>query len=171
MNIIHFIEKIFFIEIEFLEKISLPYFLVIYLIDVICIYHLCKQFKEEIWQAFIPLYNWRIIFKYCWNEQAYQQHVLLELLNILIPMAYENFLVHEYIELFLLVLDLIIAIMAIKHCIETMTFLLKSFGYEGRWYRVAMFFFNLPLIICAFGGNRYLYNASLAEESEDKEDA
>ncbi len=140
MNIIHFIEKIFFIEIEFLEKISLPYFLVIYLIDVICICRLCKQFKEETWQAFIPLYNWRIIFKYCWNEQAYQQHVLLELLNILIPMAYENFLMHEYIELFLLVLDLIIAITAIKHCIETMTFLLKSFGYESRWYRVAMFF-------------------------------
>ena len=166
MNIIHFIEKIFFIEFEFLEKISLPYFLILYVIDACSIYRLCRIFDEEVWQAFIPLVNWRIPFKYCWNEEAYHQHIMLELWNILIPLIYENMITHEYIELLLLVIDLILAILAIRHSIEIMTFMLKSFGYESRWYRLAMFILDIPLIICAFGKNKYLYNASLKENSE-----
>ena len=163
MNIIHFIEKIFFIEFAFLERISLPYFLIMYVIDVSCICRLCRMFDEPIWQAFIPFYNWRVIFRYCWNDKAFKQHLLLEFLNLVIPVIYEELISHEFIELFLLILDLILAIIGLKHSIEIMSYLLESFGYEKKWYRIMMFIFDIPLIMCAYGKNRYLYNASEIE--------
>ena len=164
MNIIHFIEKIFFIEFGFLEKISLPYFLIMYVIDVSCICRLCKMFNEPVWQAFIPFYNWRVVFKYCWNDKAFWEHLVLELLNIVIPVIYEELISHEFIELILLIVDLILAVIGFKHSIEIMSYLLESFGYEKKRYKILMFIFDIPLIMCAYGKNKYLYNASLKKE-------
>ncbi|MBR0418415.1 MAG: hypothetical protein IJI66_04550 [Erysipelotrichaceae bacterium] len=164
MNIIHFIEKIFFIEIEFLEKISLPYFLIIYVIDASCICRICKMFNEPVWQALIPFYNWRVIFKYCWNDKAFKEHLILELLNIVIPVIYEELITHEFIELIILIVDLILAIIGFRHSIEIMSYLLESFGYEKKRYKILMFIFDIPLIMCAYGKNKYLYNASLKKK-------
>ena len=51
MNILHFIEKIPLIELEFIEHVGLPYFVILYLIDVYCPCRMCKSFSEPVLKA------------------------------------------------------------------------------------------------------------------------
>lgn len=160
MNILHFLEKLELDFLHFINDTVLPYTLIIYLIDIICIYRVCKKFKEPVWQAFVPVYNWRVIFKYCWNDKAFLEHLFIEITIILIIPIFESLVNHEIIDFVIFVIDLIISIIGLKHAIEVNIFNLKSYGYNEWYYIPLMFFFNGALILCTFGKHDYLGNFS-----------
>ena len=159
MNVVHFIEKIPLFELELLETVGLPYMALLYLIDVYCTYRMCKSFNEPVWTSFIPFYNWIVVFKYCWNLKAFQEHMLIEIAGLLIPFFSEAFITHEGIEFILAIIDLFVACLGLKHGIEIGIFVLKAHGYDAKKLFPIIFFFDLPLILSLRA--RYLGNPSL----------
>ena len=157
MNIIHIIEKIPGLHWHFLEKIALPYFTILYVIDAVCAYRLCRRFNEPVWTAFIPLYNWRTAFKYCWNLEAFYEHVVLEVLNLVLPVI-AGWIKVPIITTIITVIDLAVLVMAIRHGIHIGCYLYESWGYPINYPLI--FILDIPLILAAFGKNIYLGNTS-----------
>lgn len=158
MNILHFIEKIPLFELEFIEHIGVPYFIILYLIDVYCTYRMCKSFNEPTWTSFIPFYNWIVVFKYCWNLKAFQEHLLIEIAGIMIPFLSEAFITHETIELIIAIIDLFIACLGVRHAIEIGVFTLKAYGYNVKKNFIFIFLFDIVLILTL--NAKYLGNKS-----------
>ena len=158
MNIVHILEKIPGLHLHFLEKIALPYFIILYLIDAASAYRLCKKFNEPVWTAFIPFYNWRTAFKYCWNLEAFFEHVVLEVLNLVLPVI-ASIINVPIITTIITVVDLIVLVMAVRHGIHIGHYLYESFGYKVNY--LLMFIFDIPLLLAAFGKNIYLGNTSI----------
>ena len=158
MNILHFIEKIPLFELEFIEHIGVPYFVLLYLIDVYCTFRMGKSFNEPTWTSFIPFYNWIIVFKHCWNLKAFEEHMLIEVAGLLIPFLSKAFISHETIALIIALIDLFIACLGIKHGIEIGVFTLKAYGCDVKKYFWTIFFFDIPLILTLKA--KYLGNMS-----------
>ena len=157
MNIIHVIEKIPGLHLHFLEKIALPYFILLYLIDTACAIKLCRQFNEPLWTAFIPFYNWRTAFKYCWNLEAFYEHVVLEVLNLVLPII-AGWINVPIITTIITVIDLVVLVMAIRHGIHIGCYLYESWGYKISYPLI--FILDIPLLLAAFGRKIYLGNTS-----------
>ena len=151
MNIIHFLEKIPFLELELLERIALPYLICLYLIDVFCTYRLYKRFNEPVWPSFIPFFNWKILFEKCWNLRAFKEHLIIEICGLALPFICEALKGKELIVLILSIVDLIVACLGLKHAYEIGVFTLKSFGYETKKYLWSIFIFDLVLVLAVKG--------------------
>ena len=163
MNIIHLIEKIPFLELEFIERIGIPYMILLYLIDVFCTNRLCGYFHENAWTCLIPFYNWIVVFRHCWNLKAFREHLLLEVLGLLIPIVCECFASTEWLELSLSIIDIAVACLALKHAIEIGRLTLEAYGYDVRKYFASIFFFDAVLILAVKGN--YQGNPSLKEST------
>ena len=150
MNLIHLLEKIPFLELEF-DLIALPYMILLFIIDVVCGFLLSRKYERPVWPCFIPFYNWKILFDLCWDEKAFHEHVLLEVLGLLIPVFYELIPFNDLIETVLVLLDLYVACRIVKHAIETGEHVLKAFGYEGKKYLLSVFFFDAIFILALKG--------------------
>ena len=159
MNIIHLIEKIPFLELE-LDLLASPYLILLYLIDVVCTFILSEKYDRPVWPSFIPFYNWRVIFDLCWNREAFHEHVLLEVLGLMIPLIYEEISAPDLILMIFVVLDLYVAYRIIHHAIETGEHILKSFGYENKALLITVFFFDAILILAVRGK----YRGNFSEE-------
>jgi hypothetical protein len=161
MNIIHLIEKIPFLELEFIEHAGLPYMILLYLIDVFCTRRLCKSFEEATWTSYIPFYNWVVVFRHCWNLKAFYEHLLLEVLGLAIPIICEHIVFLEWLESIFSLIDIAVACLATKHVLEIGRFTLLAYGYDAKKYFAAIFFFDAVLILAVKG--HYEGNRSLAE--------
>ena len=159
MNIIHTIEKIPFIEAEIFEHWGLPYMILLYLIDAYCTYRMCKKFGDPVWTSFIPFYNWIVVFRHCWNLTAFYQHFALEVSGLVIPLIIEHLIHGEVLTFIFTVIDLAVAIMAVKHAIEIGEFTLKAYGYDFHKYFWSIFIFDAVLILTL--NRKYLGNKSL----------
>ena len=154
MNIIHLIEKIPFLEIELIEKIGLPYMVLLYLVDVFCIYRMCRRFKEPVWTSFMPFYNRIVVFRHCWNLQAFYQHLRIEITGLVLPFVIEHFFARGIMLVILTAVDLYVAYLGVRHAIEIGEFTLKSFGYDVHRYFWSIFFFHGVLILADVGKHR-----------------
>ena len=159
MNIIHLLEKIPFLELEF-DLLAMPYMILLYLIDVVCTFILAKKYDKPLWPSFIPFYNWRVIFDLCWDRKAFYEHVLLEVLGLAIPVVYEAIHAPDLILMIFVIIDLYVAYRIVRHAIETGEHILKSFGYENKALLVTIFFFDAILILAVKGN----YQGSITEE-------
>ena len=161
MNIIHLLEKIPFILFELEEHYILIYSILLYLIDTTCILKLYKKFNEKIdFKAFIPFYNWRIVFKYCWNDKAFWQHFFIEIAGISIPLICEILKIDGILLNVIAIIDLFIALWGLKHAIEISMLSLEAFNYNKYLGIPLALVFNLELILIAFGKNKYIGNKS-----------
>ena len=142
MNIIHFIEKIPFLELVFFEKIARPYFVVLYLIDVFCCFKTYRYFKEPLWQCFIPFYNLKVYFERCWNLEAFREHLCIEILGLMIPL-FGRFIQNDILLSLLSVLEFVVSCLAMKHGFEIGTCVLRSYGYDVRKYLWSIFIFDI----------------------------
>ena len=161
MNIIHLIEKIPFLELEFIEHIGLPYMILLYLIDVFCTYRLCKSFLDPAWTSFVPFYNWIVVFRHCWNLEAFREHLLLETLGLLIPITCEGLASYEWLELILSIADIAVACLALRHALEIGKLMLQAYGYDVKKYFVSILLFDAVLILAVKG--KYKGNQSLVK--------
>jgi hypothetical protein len=150
MNIVHFIEKIPFWEIEFLEEIAWPYFVILYLIDAFCTYRMYRRFNEPGWQCLIPFYNWKVCFEHCWDLKAFREHLFLEVCGFVLPFIDVSFHSEFLVFLFSL-LDIAVACLGLRHGIEIGIFTLRSFGYDVKRYLWSIFFFDFALILSLKG--------------------
>ncbi len=157
MNIIHLIEKIPFLELEFIERVGFPYMILLYLIDACCTHKLCESFRDPSWTSFIPFYNWIVVFRHCWNLKAFREHLFLEVLGLLIPIICEGFASFEWLELTLSLADIVVACLAVKHALEIGKLTLEAYGYDVKKYFASILFFDAVLILAVKGhyrGNR-----------------
>lgn len=161
MNIIHLIEKIPFLELEFIQRVGFPYMILLYLIDVRCTYRLCKSFRDPSWTSFVPFYNWIVVFRHCWNLKAFHEHLVLEVLGLLIPVICEDLASFGWLELTLSIADIAVACLAVKHALEIGKLTLEAYGYDVKKYFASILFFDAVLILAAKG--QYRGNCSLAE--------
>ncbi len=162
MNVLHFLEKLPFEFLHFVHHIADPYFVILYVVDVICIYQLCKRFNEPLWIAFIPLYHWKIVFMYCWNNEAFHEHFILEVTGLFLPLIGDIFR-NEILEWIIMIADIVVAVLATKHAYEVCRLNLKSYGYYEPIYIPLIFILDLSLILTVFGPHKYIENYSLKE--------
>ena len=158
MNIIHFIEKLPILELELIEHVALPYMVILYLIDVYCTVRMARSFNEPIWPCFIPFFNWKVVFKHCWNLKAFYEHLVIELLGLAIPFICEEVLEHETLEFILSIIDIIVACFGLKHGIEIGIFTMKSYGLDVKKNFIFIFLFDIVLIKAVH--RKYLGNMS-----------
>lgn len=155
MNIVEFINKIK-LNMSIPEEVALAYTIILFFVNFICSFKFCRDFNEPIWQAFIPIYNLKVVFKYCWNMKKFIVHCVLETLSLLLPLLYEA---SGRETIILWVLDIIVSLGAIVHGIELGINNLKAYGY-GKTAIPLIFFFNGSLLLTAFGQNEYIGNFS-----------
>lgn len=161
MNILHFIEKLPFILFELEEHYIIIYSILLYLIDTLSILRLYKKFNEKIdYKAFIPFYNWRIVFKYCWNDKAFWQHFFIEIAGLGIPFICEFLELNGLVLDIIVFVDLIIALWGLKHAIEISMLTLEAFDYNKYIGIPLALVFNIELILIAFGKKKYIGNKS-----------
>ncbi len=162
MNVIHLIEKIPFLELEIIERVEIPYMILLYLIDVFCTYRLCESFHEDVWTSFIPFYNWIVVFRHCWDMKAFHEYLLLEFMGMALPFINERFVSRAWLQSVIAAADIVFLFLAVKHALKTGELTLKAYGYDAKKYILSVFLFDSVLILAARG--HYKGNPSLAKD-------
>lgn len=127
-------------------------FLIVYVLQVIGYWKMFKKFGEPGWKSIIPLYNYYIECKYCWNTKWFWIIIGIAVLSGIIAGFGEEGSTVEFLA------NGVGAVASIITLIETYK-VSKSFGHGIGYFLGLIFLRAIFTIIIGFGKSQYVGNA------------